>query len=109
FAGIRCRTARFRPQGQDAPSPDERSGHKPVMVAAGFPMVSHPFCAVLRDYPRNLVSTGRGIAGGRVPEAEVALGGRDYFSMHLRKAEDFFVGEHDNPVLAPCCEQVGPN
>jgi hypothetical protein len=32
-----ARTAPFRPQGQDAPSPDERSGHKPAMIAAGFP------------------------------------------------------------------------
>jgi hypothetical protein len=37
------------------------------MIAAGFPIVSHPSRAVLRDYLRNLLSTGRAIAGGRVP------------------------------------------
>ena len=41
-----------------------------MMIAAGLPIVSHPSRAVLQDYPRNLLSTGRGIAGGRVPEAE---------------------------------------
>jgi hypothetical protein len=42
------------------------------MIAAGFPIVSHPSRAVLRDYPRNLLSTGRGIAGGRVPGSDIA-------------------------------------
>jgi hypothetical protein len=40
------------------------------MIAAGFPILSHPCRAVLRDYPRNLLSTGRGIAGERVPSPD---------------------------------------
>jgi hypothetical protein len=37
------------------------------MIAAGLP--GHRSCAVLRDYPRNLLSTGRAIAGESVPIA----------------------------------------
>jgi O-methyltransferase len=44
----------------------------PAMIAAGFP--SHPSRAVLQDYPRNLLSIAREIAGGRVPGTEVIQG-----------------------------------
>ena len=59
--GYAAGTAHFRPQRQEAPSPGERSGHKPVMIPAGYPIVTHSFsCDTWRLPPESAVHRTRG-------------------------------------------------
>ena len=51
------------PRWRDAGAPPE----EPSQSSA------YPSRAVLQDYPRNLLSTGRRIAGGRVPRTAVSI------------------------------------